>query len=1042
MDFTFRLSLAKSRAQHAWHGLSSPYPECCLFFSTSDGLKRAVVVHARGRDFESVWEKGVRELESAMRAHDLSGKWLRVDWVEEVQEVSCTEFDKLLRRTKRNYFRHGLAFDPGLDIALTEQELNANAVLYGGSNVPHATFNDHNLRVYGRSRFGRIVNRTQEAPLYLLSTSGIFVDESSRVYSLGGPGLDAGRRRMEKLDEADIVQLVESASGYLARQVGADGRFAYGYFPCFDRPIQTYNTLRHASTTYAMVEAWAETRCPELKAAIERSLNCLTTALMKTVNRENEAPMSMLVDTGDEIKLGGNAVLILALTKYCEVTGTRDYLPVAESLARGIGFMQDPDTGRFVHVLHASDLSVKAENRIIYYDGEAAFALMRLYRATGNEAWLAMVEKAFEHFIEAEHWRAHDHWLAYCVNELTLYRPEEKYFRFALQNVAGYLDFVANRITTFPTLLELMMAARSTIERLVDNSEYSHLLQSIDLEAFQRALERRAHRLLDGYFWPEFAMYMRNPSRIVGSFFIRHHAFRVRIDDVEHYLSGYVAYLQYVRQGRPALRPAATRQRSTPVPGLEAFDAEARFPLWTADSVAAATAGTWHVPPGRDWSASGLCTWRPAMLPGNMVVVRTPGAGTGVPPAALAKLEASAFLTQDSSWRPDTATPVLYVPSLDEAILAMGRYARERLAARVLAVTGSAGKTTTVAMLADALSRYGEVAMTRHNANLPRGIAWNLASFPRSARYAVLELAIGRMHQNAVLTRPDVAIFTNIAPAHLAYHHTLERVADKKSEIFLGMGPGGTAVLNRDMAQWDRVYDAACRRGLNIVTYGQSVDAEVRLLDYSPADNRIVADLHGRRVAYRMAAAGHHMAMNSLAVLAAVHALGLPAAAAVEALTRFTPLAGRGERFPISVNGRSVTVVDDSYNANPASMAAALQAARRHPAKNKLLVLGDMLELGAREAVFHRDLADAVRAVSAAHVVLCGNLMRELADALGNDRVTWYEDVAALNPCIHGHLDGMDYVLVKGSGATRLGEVVETLRNAKVPVPPAIPSIP
>lgn len=535
--------------------LPAPYPAYALFFSVSDGTHRAHVVQASGPDLQTAWKEGVAALRAWLKDASLGAPWLRVDWVEGARAVSWERLGEQLALTKRNYFRLGLALDESFRIAFTEQELNANAMLYGGATIDHAMVNAKNFRVYARQRFGDDVSIDipPGGPVYLLATRGVFCKSDGVLHSLGASGLNAGRREVQTLAADDVLDMVRSASSFLARQVKPSGLFAYGYFPCFDRPIPTYNTLRHASTLYSMIEAWELTREPSLKAAIDRSIDHLTGTLIRTYKMPDGHELAFLVDTGDEIKLGGNAVCLLALVKYSEAMDTHRWQPLLEKLALGILWMQH-DNGRFDHVLNASDLSLKQATRIVYYDGEAAFGLMRLYALTRDSRWLAAVEKAFGYFIGNEHWRAHDHWLSYCVNELTRWRPEEKYFRFGLLNVVDHLDFVLERKTTFPTLLELMLAANQMVQRLQQMPEMSHLLEMLDLEKFHRALEHRAGYLLNGFFWPEFAMYFKNPQAIEGSFFIRHQSFRVRIDDVEHYLSGFVNYHR-VLKARAAAAP-------------------------------------------------------------------------------------------------------------------------------------------------------------------------------------------------------------------------------------------------------------------------------------------------------------------------------------------------------------------------------------------------------------------------------------------------------------------------------------------------------
>jgi len=524
-----------------------------LFFSFSDGTKRATVVTTTGKTADEAWQAGQRLVEQS----GSEIRWLRVDWVDSVNEYTWSRLRSRLKDVKRNYTRRGISLDADFRHAFLETELNANAMLYVNERTVHAGVNEVQFRRYARERHGlEAVDFQDDNLVWMFTTKGAFADDDG-VYPLSAGGLDTGRRAVEELTPELIWNVVDSGSRYLASQVLEDGRFIYGWHPCFDLPVVGYNSLRHASSVYAMLEAWEVTREPVLDRAIRRSLTFLVDQLVRTPRISTGDEVAFVIDpVGEtptaEIKLGANAVAILALVKYMELHDDSQYLELAEKLALGIICMQDQESGIFVHVLNYPELTLKSPHRIIYYDGEATFALMRLYGFTHNQNWLAAAEKAFGSFIAREHWKAHDHWLSYCVNELTMYREDERYFRFGIQNFNDYLDFVAERITTFPTLLELTMAATKMIDRIGDNPQYAGLLDDVDLAKFYNARDRRAKYLLNGHFWPEMAMFFENPAKIVGSFFIRHHSFRVRIDDVEHYLSGLIAYRQHLLEAQPS----------------------------------------------------------------------------------------------------------------------------------------------------------------------------------------------------------------------------------------------------------------------------------------------------------------------------------------------------------------------------------------------------------------------------------------------------------------------------------------------------------
>lgn len=549
-----------------------------LFFSLSDGKKRAEIVQGKGESFQQAWQNGTQQCQKFSKRNKINTTWLRIDWVTGIQADTWGGLEKKLSKTKRNYFRCGLSLDAQLKSAFIEPEINANAMLYCGASKVSAGLNKNNFTIYAKKRYGQglALDYSEDAPVWIFTHQGVFFTEDPELLALpcGEAGsrqdaqwlpgllettcnwkdpacLSMGRRQIENLKAEDVYSLISSSSRFLSNQVKESGAFIYGHFPCFGRHVSSYNALRHASTVYSMLESWELTQDNALLSSIQRALHYLTHTLVRCYSKNDGSVVAFNVDVNDEIKLGANAVALLALVKYDELTGDTSHRPLMEQLALGIASMQDSETGKFSHVLNASDLSIKEEFRIVYYDGEAAFGLMRLYGLTKDPRWLLMVENAFKYFIAADHWKHHDHWLSYCVNELTIYKPEEIYFRFGVKNIEDHLDFILKRETTYPTLLELSMAFDAMLSRIKnDHPEMHHVLGELNIDKFYLALHHRAHYLLNGFFWPELAMYFAKPSAVVGGFFIRHHSFRMRIDDIEHYLSGYVAYWKFLKSRR------------------------------------------------------------------------------------------------------------------------------------------------------------------------------------------------------------------------------------------------------------------------------------------------------------------------------------------------------------------------------------------------------------------------------------------------------------------------------------------------------------
>jgi UDP-N-acetylmuramoyl-tripeptide--D-alanyl-D-alanine ligase len=383
--------------------------------------------------------------------------------------------------------------------------------------------------------------------------------------------------------------------------------------------------------------------------------------------------------------------------------------------------------------------------------------------------------------------------------------------------------------------------------------------------------------------------------------------------------------------------------------------------------------------------------------------------------------------------------PLLIVDDVLDGLRDLARAARERTKAKVIAVTGSVGKTGAKEALRLALSADGETHASAASYNNHWGVPLSLARCPQGAKYAVFEIGMNHAGEITPLTklvRPHLAIITTIAPVHLEFFGTLDKIADAKAEIFLGLEQGGAAILNRDNTQFARLEKAANAAGVSrIVSFGEHAKADARLLRASlqPESSTVEARILGANVTYKLGAPGKHIVLNSLSVLAAASLAGADLALAAVALTQLQPPQGRGARATLRVPGGSALLIDESYNANPASMAAAIALLGQAPVGDqgrRIAVLGDMLELGPSGADLHRALAVPLKDANVDLIFCSGPLMRSLWEALPSNRRGGYAEAAAeLEAAVLEAVHNEDVVMVKGSLGSKMGPIVKALER-------------
>ena len=512
-----------------------------VFLSVCNKKERARVFHGSGKTLLIAWtnaEKWLKEYQKKQIAKKkpLIGTWVKVDVVTDYETILTEDLRNEIDKSLPYFFRKGIAFNNNFTTAYLENEVNCNKMLnYAKDKKP---FNMKRINYYRNIYYNQPDLKEVPKQITLFTTTGFFCDEDMNIIELCLEGLEYGRRKIDILDKPLAEKLINNASEYLFNMIKLDGSYIYGIFPIYHNVYEGYNILRHTGSIWALINYYRITKNEALLPKLHSAMNYL---LETHVERNNNTAW-VVERKSDEIKIGGNGLAVIMLTEYMDVLKTDKYTSIVKVLANGILELQDKETGVYWHVLNYPDHTRKDEFRTIYYDGEATFALARAYTYTKEKRYLDGATLAVENFIKKDYTQYRDHWVAYSVNEVIKYIPEVRYFEFAMQNVENNTKRILNQPRATPTNLELLMAAWLTYKQYKESNLKIEYIDNFDIPGFAETIYKRAVHGLNSFCFPEFAMYFQNPNEVIDSFIIRDDSFRIRIDDIQHFIGGYYIY--------------------------------------------------------------------------------------------------------------------------------------------------------------------------------------------------------------------------------------------------------------------------------------------------------------------------------------------------------------------------------------------------------------------------------------------------------------------------------------------------------------------
>ncbi|PWU67312.1 hypothetical protein [Gracilibacillus dipsosauri] len=519
----------KNQADNSNTRLFTPYMKYVIFLSVTDTDSRARVFTGISTSIEYAYKNAERKCLLYINKNDLHPKWAKVDLAINMELLSKREFMRLY--SSQTPLRKGVALDSHFNLAFLEQEFEANDLIQNGS-FSMRNINIY-LKMYRNARFPIIESYIRE--IVLFDTVSYFCDEQN-YYPLHSNSFDHGRRVINDVNKALIYDIIDQSSSYLAKQIKPNGKFVYGYYSHFHEKIEVYSIHHHARTIYSMIDAFCLTKRKELELPIKRGLAFY---FQKSISLINHPAHKVVVQyiagkkNKPSVNLGAMGATIIVIIKYTKAFQDDRYLPIAKSIGDTLLSLQNQSS--YSDGIHS------------YYNWEALLSLLYLYELDNDIKWLNSVTIALDYSIENGDWKNIDNWLIHTVNQLTKYKPEDKYFKFGLRNAEFQLDFIQKLHVSSPAVLEALLVTTNIIEN-IQYLQKSYLLVNYPLYELNKTIQYHIKHQLNEYFFPEVSMYMKFPKLVNGTFFNRENSFRSRIDEIRDYVSSYYHYYQKISQ--------------------------------------------------------------------------------------------------------------------------------------------------------------------------------------------------------------------------------------------------------------------------------------------------------------------------------------------------------------------------------------------------------------------------------------------------------------------------------------------------------------